>query len=266
MRSATYRRKTSSGIARFGHAARASASKRSSAPSSAPSGSRPAWSPATCGKHETARRTLLLSPAERQMTIRLTNLASEREPTGCLGEDAVLRLLQRTATPAEAAAVHEHLAGCAACRRFVAEASEALFEDGGPPVAAAATDGESIGLSPPADGPGAPTLAPGAQVSRYVIKGLIGAGAGGTVYEAHDPHLGRLVALKLIRRTVRHALPRSEEQALGRLSHPNVVAVHDAGSFEGQTFMVMELVEGTTLDQWLEERPRHLDEILEVFV
>jgi cysteine-rich repeat protein len=186
-----------------------------------------------------------------------------REPTGCLGEDAVLRLLQRTASDPELAAIHEHLARCAACRRFVAEASEALSEDSGSTAAAAAAGADAEPLAE-APSPAAP-LAAGAQVSRYVIRRLIGAGAGGAVYEAHDPHLGRLVALKLILRTARPSLPRSEEQALGRLSHPNVVAVHDAGELEGQTFMVMELVEGTTLDQWLEERPRQLDEILDVF-
>jgi tetratricopeptide (TPR) repeat protein len=56
-----------------------------------------------------------------------------------------------------------------------------------------------------------------------------------------------------------------EAQALARLSHPNVVAVHDVGTFGGDVFVAMEFVEGRTLRTWLREKPRSRREILEAF-
>jgi hypothetical protein len=86
--------------------------------------------------------------------------------------------------------------------------------------------------------------------------------------------LGRRVALKLLRRSyleprlsnnARSQLMR-EAQAMARLSHPNVVSVHDVGTFEDQVFVAMELVDGKTLRQWLRDEPRPWQLVLEVFV
>src|SRR3712207_379466 len=90
----------------------------------------------------------------------------------------------------------------------------------------------------------------------------------GVVYAAHDPELDRRVALKLLRPEGRHLeeLRRRllrEAQALARLSHPNVVAVHDVGMREDGVFLAMELVEGTTLAEWLKQ-PRSW-KVLRVF-
>jgi tRNA A-37 threonylcarbamoyl transferase component Bud32 len=103
-------------------------------------------------------------------------------------------------------------------------------------------------------------LAPGTAVGRYTILSRIGAGAMGVVYAAYDPDLDRKVALKLLH-------PRStsvdsslrlmrEAKALARLSHPNVVAVHDVGTYAGRVFLAMEFVDGKTLAAWLKEAPR----------
>jgi len=102
-----------------------------------------------------------------------------------------------------------------------------------------------------ADGDAA-ALPPGTAVGRYVIAERLGAGAMGVVYAARDPSLDRRVALKLMApgreggsaggsRLLREA------QALARLSHPNVIAVHDVGRFGEQVFIAMELVPGTRL-------------------
>ncbi len=108
----------------------------------------------------------------------------------------------------------------------------------------------------------------GAAVGRYVILDRIGSGGMGVVYAAYDPDLDRRVALKLLRtdrfstESGRSRLLR-EAQALARLTHPNVVAVHDAGTFGDRVFVAMELVEGETLRQWLEEGPRSWREVLD---
>ena len=94
------------------------------------------------------------------------------------------------------------------------------------------------------------------RVGRYRVVEKIGEGAMGVVYRAHDPDLDRTVALKVIRGRpdVEHkALLRGEAQALARLTHPNVVSVHDIGVEEGQVYVTMEFVTGGTLAEWLAE-------------
>jgi tetratricopeptide (TPR) repeat protein len=115
-----------------------------------------------------------------------------------------------------------------------------------------------------------PRLERGASVGRYLIVGHLGSGGMGDVYQAFDPDLGRTVALKLINTknapagVLRDRLLR-EAQALARLSHPNVVAVHDVGTFRGDVFIAMEFVEGDTLRRWLDREPRRQGEILDIF-
>ena len=119
-----------------------------------------------------------------------------------------------------------------------------------------------------------PALAPlgrGANVgSRYMVVDELGRGGMGVVYRAYDPELDRRLALKLIDRRDPDALGSErllrEAQALAQLSHPNVVAVYDVGTFGSSVFMAMELVEGTTLRSWLRETQRSTNEILDVFL
>jgi serine/threonine protein kinase len=106
-------------------------------------------------------------------------------------------------------------------------------------------------------------LGRGDTIGRYLILQRIGAGGMGVVYAAFDPELDRRVALKLVRGHLEgtHA-SRGEQrllreaQAMARLSHPNVIAVHDAGTWDGGVFVAMEFVDGQTLKQWLEARSR----------
>jgi serine/threonine-protein kinase len=84
----------------------------------------------------------------------------------------------------------------------------------------------------------------------------IGRGSFGRVYRAHDPHLDRPVAVKLLfHRLSRHDSPASrllrEGRVLAQVSHPNVVKVYAAEEHNGQAGLVMEFVRGLTLDQML---------------
>ncbi|MFT3700046.1 MAG: protein kinase [Kofleriaceae bacterium] len=110
-------------------------------------------------------------------------------------------------------------------------------------------------------------VTPGDCIGRYTIKALLGAGGMGQVYAASDPELGRTVALKIIHteRTSPQARLRlvREAQALARLHHPNVVAVHDIGTGEPM-FIAMELVGGITLEAWLREAARDWREVVRV--
>ncbi len=95
----------------------------------------------------------------------------------------------------------------------------------------------------------------------------------GIVYAAYDPHLDRRIALKVLRPR-RGSAPRlrdrarleREAQAMARLSHPNVIAVHDVAESDGELFLAMEFVDGETLKRWLERQKRPWTEVIEVFV
>jgi predicted Ser/Thr protein kinase len=119
----------------------------------------------------------------------------------------------------------------------------------------------------PSDG-----LARGTIIARYTVLTTVGKGGMGEVYAAYDPELNRKVALKLLRRDGApdrmqgDARLLREAKAMAKVSHPNVVAVHDAGTFGERVFVAMEFVDGATLRQWLTERPRARDEILAVFI
>ena len=114
----------------------------------------------------------------------------------------------------------------------------------------------------------------GTQIQRYVVIDKIGHGGMSVVYKAYDPELNRRVAIKLLRPrggagsggdNARMRLVR-EAQALAQLSHPNVIAVHDVGTWQEHVFLAMEFVEGRSLRNWLAERRRSTREILEQFM
>ena len=114
----------------------------------------------------------------------------------------------------------------------------------------------------------------GSTLGRYIVLNKLGGGGMGVVYAAYDPELDRKVAVKLLRAESpeRRKDPRAPErllreaQAMARLSHPNVIPVHDVGTLDGQVFIAMEFVEGQTLAHWLKEAPRTAREVLEVFI
>jgi eukaryotic-like serine/threonine-protein kinase len=97
----------------------------------------------------------------------------------------------------------------------------------------------------------------GERIDRYLVLDHLGAGGMGEVLVAYDPQLDRRVALKLLRPDSHAEDPQAstrmlrEAQALAKLSHPNVVAVHDVGTHHSQVYIAMEYVEGTSLSVWL---------------
>ncbi|HVY25460.1 MAG TPA: protein kinase [Polyangiaceae bacterium] len=90
----------------------------------------------------------------------------------------------------------------------------------------------------------------------YRVESQLGSGAMGVVVSAFDRVLERKVAIKLIHSTLQSPDFRArfmlEARAMALVSHPNVVTIHAFGEHHGSPFMVMELVEGQTLDRWLD--------------
>ncbi len=132
--------------------------------------------------------------------------------------------------------------------------------------------GGSFGLGAPrSSSVGTPRQ--GEHIGRYVVLTELGAGAMGVVLSAYDPELNRKIALKLLNpRAFAHSSARAgasarlqrEAQALAKLSHANVVAVHDVGEHGGHVFIAMEFVEGQTLEAWLQQT-RTWEEVVRVF-
>jgi tetratricopeptide (TPR) repeat protein len=91
------------------------------------------------------------------------------------------------------------------------------------------------------------------RLGRLIVLEPIGSGATGTVFAAYDPTLDRKVAVKVLARSDEVANRRilGEARALGKLAHPNVVAVHDADEVAGAVYIVMELAPGVSLREWL---------------
>jgi serine/threonine-protein kinase len=103
-------------------------------------------------------------------------------------------------------------------------------------------------------------LTSGAKLGHYEIVELLGAGGMGEVYRAHDEHLARDVAIKVLPagtlsdQSARKQF-RKEALALSKLNHPGIATVYDFDTEEGVDFLVMEYIPGTTLSEKLAGRP-----------
>lgn len=112
--------------------------------------------------------------------------------------------------------------------------------------------------------------APPVRIGRFEVLGVLGRGGMGTVYAARDGQLGRTVAVKVLddarRADDERARLLTEARALARLSHPNVVQLHEVGEADDEVFLVMELVRGVSLERWLAASRPTAAEVLAAFV
>ncbi len=182
--------------------------------------------------------------------------------SSCLDENAINALLAHELDETEKAAIDAHVDGCAECFALVAT----LAKTGSISPTTDAEDDPATAALPSND-----ALTRGTRIGRYEVVSLVGVGAMGAVYAAADPDLERTVALKLVRTkrggdaAERRERLLREARTMARVAHPNVVAVHDVGTFGERVFVAMDLVEGQTLRQWL-GTPRSTKEILAAFV
>lgn len=113
------------------------------------------------------------------------------------------------------------------------------------------------------------------QIGRYQVVGEVGRGAMGVVYQAQDPAIGRVIAIKTInlanltdsaeRARLRDRLFR-EAQSAGILSHPNIVTIYDIAEENGMAYIFMEFVNGPPLERLLlQPVPLSRDKILTIF-
>ena len=110
----------------------------------------------------------------------------------------------------------------------------------------------------------------GDAFGRYVILHEIGSGGMGVVYAAYDPELDRRVALKVLGSATSEGTGRArllrEARTMARISHPNVITVHDVGEVQGDLFIAMELVDGVDLRHWLKDHEHPWQRVLDLLV
>src|ERR1700740_705401 len=103
-------------------------------------------------------------------------------------------------------------------------------------------------------------LSPGFRLGPYEILDAIGAGGMGEVYRARDTRLDRTVAIKILpdqlsSDPIRKQRFEGEQKTISSLNHPHICVLHDVGSQDGISYLVMECVEGETLAKRLEKGP-----------
>ena len=108
----------------------------------------------------------------------------------------------------------------------------------------------------------------GRTVSHYKIEEKLGQGGMGVVYRARDLTLGRNAAVKFLSSEIadehRRRRFQQEAQIASSLNHPNILAVYEAGTFEGQQYLVTEFVDGSTLREWIQRDKPSDKQILEL--
>ena len=117
---------------------------------------------------------------------------------------------------------------------------------------------DKLWVNEPAAVAGPFSSAVGTTVGRYVLERIIGRGAFGIVYKAHDPDLNRAVAIKIPRPDVlldsdRLARFQSEVQACARLDHPGIVPLYEADLSRAVPYMASAYCPGPNLQQWMDE-------------
>lgn len=170
----------------------------------------------------------------------------------CPDEGLFALMLQGELAGPERLELEDHLDGCPMCAQLMVELAQVFF---------------------PADEDEADEVERLDRIDHYQVRGILGRGGMGAVYEAFDTELERKVALKLLRADMIELEQRAaysqrmwrEARVLASLNHPNVLTVHDVGQWRDQVYIVTELIDGQTFGQWLEQERPDWRQIIEAF-
>src|SRR5262249_34191148 len=112
-------------------------------------------------------------------------------------------------------------------------------------------------------------LPPGTKLGPYEIQSPLGTGGMGEVYRAQDTRLGRTVAIKILPAQLssdplRKQRFEREAKTISGLNHPHICVIHDVGHQDGIDYLVMECIEGETLEKRLEKGSLPLDQVVTI--
>ena len=170
--------------------------------------------------------------------------------TACPSDETLGALVHRALGVHEAAVVTSHLDNCDACRELVVEAVRAGVVVGVAPTFPRGTPSLPATRSAPADDIGK-------RLGRYELRGVLGTGGMGRVYDAYDGELDRALALKVMRPELTRGsgvlaerLVR-ESRIMAKVVHPSVITVYDVGHVDDSVFIAMERIRGETLGAYV---------------
>lgn len=191
----------------------------------------------------------------------------------CPSEDRLREFLSGAVSDAEVSQISDHVDGCSNCDLTISKIEnqqEDVLEElrEGLRIERLLNEPELQQLCDTVEFPSANAITlsdqdqpvgSGKRLRDYRLVKKIGEGGMGTVYHAVHVHLGKSVALKILpadKLRSRSAVDRfrQEMRAVGKVNHPNVVSASDAGTADGQHFLVMELVEGADLARIIQDQ------------
>lgn len=191
----------------------------------------------------------------------------------CLDENEVVALASGSLTGPALSNAQEHLDSCTECLDLVAMFQQSSAEDSGESDNSQSSlaenqfvplsESEEINLN----------AKEGSTIGRYAVVRAIGRGGMGVVYLARDPNLDRMVAIKLVKPSLKgderaeHFERRlmREARAMAKLTHPNVLTIFDVGKHQNQVFLASEWVDGSTLEDWIGESTHRWQSVLQPF-
>jgi eukaryotic-like serine/threonine-protein kinase len=185
-------------------------------------------------------------------------------PSSCPSEDQLVRFGERKIPLEERERIEAHLEGCESCDLSVAMLRASHVSS---MQLTAQTEADLASFARRTQI--ARELKPGMNLGRFNLVRRVGIGAMGVVFAAYDPDLDRNVALKVLldpsrSPEVERARIAREARSMAKLVHPNVVGVYEIGMQADRVFLAMELVVGTTLQEWLLTDPPRT-EVLTLF-
>lgn len=178
--------------------------------------------------------------------------------TACPTSDILKSFADSLLDDAETERIEKHLLGCEPCRMEV----ERLEREPGEPLQQRLR--KVARLDEPGDGPTEEEIPD--HIGQYKTLGRLGSGGMGTVYGAVHPHLKREVAVKVVKES-RALDPAAKERfqrevlAAGKLHHPNIVQTFDASFEDGRPFLVMELLHGVDLGEYVQRHGKLRPEV-----
>lgn len=175
--------------------------------------------------------------------------------SGHLSDDTLAAFVEQRLNPTELSAVHAHVDVCEGCMQLLISVTGSHAADraaADPPETLESRDRLHWSRTKSQEDIASAPFTPPSQIEEFRIERPLGSGAMGQVFLAQDTLLDRKVAIKFVSGIATDDIHRrrfvTEARAVARLTHPNVVAIHRIGDYQGRPYLVSEFIKGMSLD------------------